>query len=43
MVLSFEERIFLVKYVFREVQEQFAEKFQETPVPYRNAVLRLCE
>jgi transposase len=25
------------------VQEQFAEKFPETPVPYRNAVRRLNE
>jgi hypothetical protein len=25
------------------VQEQFAEKFPETPVPYRNAVRRLTE
>jgi hypothetical protein len=41
MVLSIEEGVFLVEYVFREgnrytdlVQEQFAEKFPETPVPY---------
>jgi hypothetical protein len=47
MVLSIEERVFLVEYVFREgnrytdvVQEQFAEKFPETPVPHRNAVYR---
>jgi hypothetical protein len=46
-VLSIEERDFLVEYVFREgnrytdlVQEQPAEKFQETPVPHRNAVRR---
>jgi hypothetical protein len=45
MVLSIEERDFLVEYVFREgngytdlVQEQFAEKFLETPVPYHNAI-----
>jgi hypothetical protein len=45
MVLSTEERVFLVEYVFREgnrytdlVQEQFAQKFPETPVPHRNAV-----
>jgi hypothetical protein len=25
------------------VQEQFAEKFPETPVPHRNAVRRLIE
>ena len=38
LVLSIEERVFLVEYVFREgnrytdlVQEQFAEKFPETP------------
>jgi hypothetical protein len=50
MVLSIEERVFLVEYVFREgnrytelVQEQFAEKFPRTPVPQRNAVRRLTE
>jgi hypothetical protein len=50
MVLSIEEHIFLVEYVFREgnrytdlVQEQFAEKFPETPVLHRNAVRRLIE
>jgi transposase len=50
MVPSIEERVFLVEYVFREgnrytdlVQEQFAEKFPETPVPHRNAVRRLTE
>jgi hypothetical protein len=44
MVLSMEERVFLVEYVFREgnrhtylVQEKFAEKFPQTPVPHRNA------
>jgi hypothetical protein len=38
MVLSIEERVFLVEYFFQEgsryidlVQEQFAEKFPETP------------
>jgi hypothetical protein len=43
MVLSIEERVFLVEYVFREgnrytdlVQEQFGEKFPETPAPHRN-------
>jgi transposase len=48
--LSTEERVFLVKYVFREgnryvdlVQEQFAEKFPETPVSHRNAFRRLIE
>jgi hypothetical protein len=50
MVLSIEEHVFLVEYVFLEgntysdlVQEQFAEKFPETPVPHRNAVRRLIE
>jgi hypothetical protein len=50
MVLSIEERIFLVECVFREgnrytdlVQEQFAEKFPEIPVTRRNAVRRLIE
>ena len=50
MVLSFEERVFLVEYVFREgnrytdlVQEKFAENFPETPVPYHNAVRRFIE
>jgi hypothetical protein len=50
VVLSIEERVFLVEYVFREgnrytdsVQEQFTEKFPETPVPHLNAVDRLIE
>jgi hypothetical protein len=50
MVFSIEERVFLVEYVFWEdsrytdlVQQQFAEKFSETPVPHRNAVRRLIE
>jgi hypothetical protein len=50
MVLSAEVRVFLVEYVFREgnrytdlVQEQFALKFPETPVPHPNAVRRLIE
>jgi hypothetical protein len=50
MVLSIEERVFLVEYVFREgnrytvlVQEQFAENFPETPVPHRSAFRRLTE
>jgi hypothetical protein len=50
MVLSIEEGVFLVEYVFRKGnkytdlgQEQFAEKFPETPVPHRNAVRRLTE
>jgi hypothetical protein len=50
MFLSTEERVFLVEYVFREgnrytdlVQEQFAEKFPQTPVPHRSAVRRLIE
>jgi transposase len=50
IVLSIEEHVFLVEYVFREgnrytdiVQEQFAVKFPETPVPHYNAVRRLIE
>jgi hypothetical protein len=50
MVLSIEERVFLVEYVFREgytytdlLQDQFSEKFPETPVPHRNAFRRLNE
>jgi hypothetical protein len=50
MVLSIEERICLVEYVFRKgnrytdlVQEQLSEKFPGTPVPHRNAVRRLIE
>jgi hypothetical protein len=50
MVISIEERIFLVEYFFREsnrytdlVQEQFAEKFPKPHVPHRNAVRRLIE
>jgi hypothetical protein len=42
VVLSIEERVFLVEYVFREgnrytdlVQEQFADKFPETAAPRR--------
>jgi transposase len=50
IVLSIEERVFLVEYVFREgnryaelVQEQFAEKFPDTSVPHRNAFRRLVQ
>jgi hypothetical protein len=50
MFISIEKRVFLVEYVFREgnrytdlVQEKFAEKFPETPVPHRNAICRLIE
>jgi hypothetical protein len=50
IVLSIDECVFLVEYVFREgnrytdlVQEQFEEKFSETPVPNRNAVRRVVE
>jgi hypothetical protein len=50
MVLSIEERVFLVEYVYREgnryiylVQEQFPENFPETPVPHRNAFRKLIE
>ena len=49
-VLSVEECVFLVEYVFREgnrytdiVQEKLAEKFLETPVTHRNAVRRLIK
>jgi transposase len=50
MVLSIDERVFLVEYVFREgnrytglVQEQFDEKLPETHEPDRNAFRRLTE
>jgi hypothetical protein len=50
MVLSIEERVFLVEYVFREsnrytalVLEQFAEKFPETPVSHLIVVRRRIE
>jgi transposase len=50
VVLSIEQRVFLVEYVVRKgnrytdlVQEQFAEKFTETPVSYRTGVRRLAE
>ena len=50
IVLSIEECVFLVEYVFREgiwyadlKLEQYAGKFPETPVPHRNAVRRLIE
>jgi hypothetical protein len=50
VVLSTEERVFPVEYFFREgnrytdlVQEQFAEKLPETPVPYRSAIRRSAE
>jgi hypothetical protein len=50
MVLSIEERVFLIEYVFLEVnrytnlvREQFAEKFPETPASHSNAVRRLIE
>jgi hypothetical protein len=50
MVLSIQERVFCVEYIFREgnrytdfVQVQFAEKFPETPAPHHNAVHRLIE
>jgi hypothetical protein len=49
-VLSIEERVFLVEYIFQEgnrysdlVWEQFAVKFPETSVSHRNAVRRLTE
>jgi hypothetical protein len=47
MVLSIEERVFLIEYVFLEggrysdlVQKQFVEKFPEAAVPHRIAVYR---
>jgi hypothetical protein len=50
MVLLIEEHVFLAEYILREgkrytalVQEQFIEKFPETPVPHLNAVHRLIE
>jgi hypothetical protein len=50
MVLAIEEGVSLAEYVFREgnrytdlVQQQFAERFPETPVPHRSAVRRLIE
>jgi hypothetical protein len=50
VVFLIEERVFNVEYVFREgnryshlVQQQLADKFPQTPVPYRNAVGRLIE
>jgi hypothetical protein len=50
MVLLIKERVFLVECVFREgnrytdlVQEKFADKFPETPVPYCNAFRRVTE
>jgi hypothetical protein len=49
-ILSIEEHIFLVEHIFREgnrytdlMQEPFAEKFPETPVPHCNAVRKLTE
>jgi hypothetical protein len=50
MVLSIEERVFLVEYVFREgnrytnlLQEQFAEKFLKIPVSHHSVVHRHIE
>jgi hypothetical protein len=50
VVLSIEEHVFLVEYIFQEgsrytnlVLGQFAEKFSETPVPHCDAVCRLIE
>jgi hypothetical protein len=50
MVLSIEDRVFLVEYVFREgnrytdlMQEKFGEKFPGTPLSHRNAVRRHIE
>lgn len=48
MVLSIEERIFLVEYVFRangeytdDVKKMFSERFPETDLPHRNTVRNL--
>jgi hypothetical protein len=50
VVLSIEERVFHVEYIFQEgyrytdlVLGHFAEKFPETPVPHRSATCRLVE
>jgi hypothetical protein len=50
MVLSIEERVFLVEHIFQEgsrytdlVQEQFAEISPETPVPHHKAFRGLIE
>jgi hypothetical protein len=50
VVLSIEERVFLVEYVFRKgnrytdsVQEKFTEKLPETPVPHRSELRGLIE
>jgi hypothetical protein len=50
IILSVEERVFLVEYDFQEgnrytdlVQEQFAENFPVTLVPHHIAVHRLIE
>ncbi|XP_076319811.1 uncharacterized protein LOC143230330 [Tachypleus tridentatus] len=50
MVLTTEERVWLVEHVFREagrhidvVRQRFAEKFPDTPVPHRNAVRNLVD
>ncbi|XP_076373298.1 uncharacterized protein LOC143258180 [Tachypleus tridentatus] len=50
MVLTTEERVWLVEHVFREgvrytdvVLQRFAEKFSDTPVPHHNAVRNLVD
>lgn len=50
MVLTTEERVWLVKHVFRKgdrytdvVRERFAEKFPNTPAPHRNAVRNIID
>jgi hypothetical protein len=49
MVLSIEEYVFPVEYVFQSnrytdlVLKKFAGNFPETPVPHRNAIRRLIE
>ena len=48
MILTTEERVWIIEHVFREsgrytdvVRQHFSEKFPDTPVPHRNAVRNL--
>lgn len=50
MVLTTEERVWLIKHLFREggrytdaVRQRFAEKFPDKPVPHRNTVRNLLD
>ena len=50
MVLTTEERVWLVEYIFQEddiytdvVRQRFTEKFSYKPVPHRNAVHNLVD